>query len=206
MISMKKVLYIDFDGTICSDHFWRSLPSDERQVIQKFLFGADKELVTNWMLGKHSAEEINELVAQRLYCNPKELWQIFVQDCEQMSVPSELIDLLQHLREHYVVVLITDNMDCFTRFTVPALQLANHFDMICNSSEEGRCKRDAEGASFTKYATAADCSLSDSILIDDSILNCHLFENLGGTSHMTTSLEETEAILKQLKTNSANTY
>jgi len=194
------ILFVDFDGTLCKDYFWRSLPTETRSKIQNFLFDSNSDIVADWMLGKYSSEEVNKLLAEHLNYDHRVLWQIFVTDCEHMVVPPVLLELLQSLRAHYTTVLITDNMDCFNRFTVPALQLGKHFDAICNSWNEGRCKRDENGASFAAYSLQNGSSLSDSILIDDSSANCQLFESLGGTAYNVASLEQTQVVLMQLKT------
>ncbi|MEK7065997.1 MAG: hypothetical protein AAB965_00305 [Patescibacteria group bacterium] len=54
----KPILFCDFDGVLCYDRFWRSLPSHEYEKMQDALFRRDKEMVNDWMRGEYCAEEI----------------------------------------------------------------------------------------------------------------------------------------------------
>lgn len=36
---MKPILFIDFDGTLCHDRFWRNIDASGFEKIQNFLFG-----------------------------------------------------------------------------------------------------------------------------------------------------------------------
>ena len=43
----KPILFIDFDGTICYDKYWRSLPERYNNKIQKLLFQKDQSLIND---------------------------------------------------------------------------------------------------------------------------------------------------------------
>lgn len=77
------------------------------------------------MKGKYTAEQVNEKIAQEIGMPYEEVWQLFVNDCSTMRVPQEILEQLSSLRSRYTVILMTGNMDSFSRFTVPALGLAN---------------------------------------------------------------------------------
>lgn len=145
---MKPILFIDFDGTLCYDKFWRGLPPALYQKVQIHLFESKKELVREWMLGKHTSEEVNQLLAEELGVDYDALWSVFVNDCNSMTVDPDILNKIQELRERYYAVLITDNMDSFVRFTVPTLGLARYFDAIVNSYETKAFKNDNNGQSF----------------------------------------------------------
>ena len=53
----KPILFIDFDGTLCFDRYWRSLPQDMFSLVQQRLFGRDTTLAVEWMLGKKTEVE-----------------------------------------------------------------------------------------------------------------------------------------------------
>ena len=145
---MKKILFIDFDGTICHDYYWRSLPGEQYKSIQKFLFQDRINIVMGWMRGEHTAEEINHLVADHLKISFESLWEVFIKDCKSMHVEQRILDKLTVLRSEYILILITGNMDSFSRFTVPALQLEEYFDIISNSFDEKLLKTDNDGELF----------------------------------------------------------
>ncbi len=190
-----RTLFIDFDGTICHDRFWRSLQSDEIEQVENFLFSGQNSLVTDWMKGAYTAEEINKLVSDKTGLAYEYLWGIFVQDCKTMRVETKLLELINQLRGAFHVVLITGNMDCFNRFTIPSLQLDKYFDVIVNSFDEKQLKTDDGGASFIKHNKGR---LHDAILIDDSAKTCATFQTLGGTAYLITHQDDTMQHLRHL--------
>lgn len=183
---MKPTLIIDFDGTLCHDKFWRSLPPSQIEVIQKFLFDKDKNIVQKWMLGEYTSEQINELVAKELQVEYEELWDVFVSDCKTMFVQKDVLEKINLLRDKYFVCIVTDNMDCFDRFTVPSLELTNYFDDIINSYNEKVSKKEKGGELYVRVVQTNGSDISESILIDDSKEACDLFKARGGKSYMAT--------------------
>ncbi|OHB24223.1 MAG: hypothetical protein A2542_02430 [Parcubacteria group bacterium RIFOXYD2_FULL_52_8] len=176
----KPILFIDFDRTLCHDRFWRSVAPEQYAKHQAYLFGADKQLVRDWMLGKYTSEEINELVAKETGAPYDILWQTFVRDCETMHIEPAVLAMIDALRKRYTVVLATDNMDCLDRFTVPALGLANYFDRMVNSFAEKRFKSSDNGKLFADVAADYGVALADCTLFDDSKTTCATFAGLGG--------------------------
>lgn len=167
--------------------------------VQELLFGDDKSLVMDWMLGSRSAEDINQFVAEATGIPFGELWDIFVHDCRTMDVPKDVLARLSALRDSYVVILITGNMDSFSRFTVPALKLNEYFDHISNSYDEGRHKTDDEGAIFLSYSAKYQVPIAQCMLIDDSSGACSLFEKLSGNAYLITSDNDISHYLTMLE-------
>lgn len=194
----KPILFCDFDGTICYERYWRSLPSGQYEKVQNLLFRNDKTYVNDWMRGKYTAEQVNKKVAQEIGVPYEEVWQLFVNDCSTMRVPQEILEQLSALRSRYIVILITGNMDSFSRFTVPALGLENYFDYISNSYHEGKHKTDKKGEIFTEYANKFGTSLKECVVIDDSQNVCNTFEALGGKAYLVTSEKNIETHLAEL--------
>ncbi|MES2225641.1 MAG: HAD family hydrolase [Patescibacteria group bacterium] len=183
---MKPILFIDFDGTLCHDRFWRSLPKEEYEKTRELLFSDDKTYVREWMKGKHTAEEVNEKLAEHLGIPFEVLWNVFVQDAKTMRVSKEVLEAIGRLRSRYTTVLLTVNMDSFSRFTVPALGLDGYFDAISNSYYEGKFKVDNGGEIFREYLDRFSAPLATSVLIDDSLDACETFRSLGGIAHPVT--------------------
>jgi FMN phosphatase YigB (HAD superfamily) len=193
----KPIIFIDFDGTLCFDKYWRSLPPERYEIVQSFIFGKDSTLVNDWMKGKYTAEEINHLLAEKMGVPYEELWALFVRDCETMQVSLEVLEDISSLRDRYTVILITGNMDSFTRFTVPALHLDQYFDYINNSFFAGKLKDDSKGAAFMEYAKSLGVSITDCFLIDNSLKACESFTDLGGTSYLITPERQVGYFLKR---------
>lgn len=191
-----KTLFVDFDGTICHDHFWRSLPANENKQIQDFLFNGNNTYVVDWMKGVYTSQEINKLAAKETGLAYEFLWQTFVVDCKNMYVQKEILEILLILRNKYYIVLITGNMDCFSRFTVPSLKLKDYFNVIVNSCDEKQLKTDNNGYSFTKYCKG---NIIDSVLIEDSEKSCEIFKSLGGKAYKVNHKNDTLRYLNDLQ-------
>ncbi|MBI3633006.1 MAG: HAD family hydrolase [Candidatus Vogelbacteria bacterium] len=195
---MKPVLFCDFDGVLCFDRYWRSLPLDKYEQVQDFIFRNDKTLVNDWMRGHYSAEEINKKVAEKVGVPYDELWDLFVEDCRTMTVSREILGRLNNLRDRFIVMLITGNMDSFSRFTHPSLDLDKYFDHISNSFHEGMHKTDNDGELFLKYVEKYNVPIKNCIVLDDSNNVCKVFAHLGGTAYLVTSDKSLEFYLNNL--------
>ncbi len=195
---MRPLLFIDFDGTICHDHFWRSLEATKQPLIQEFFVTERGGLVSNWMRGKYSSEEINAYLAKKIGVPYDLLWKTFQTDCQTMNVTTGVLEKIAQLRKKFTVILATDNMDCFSRFTVPALGLQNHFDDIINSADVGICKDDDAGRFFRNIAEKYDLPIEQSIAIDDSRKTCQTVADLGGKRCLVTGEFSTNHWLKNI--------
>lgn len=184
---MKSILFIDFDGTLCHDRFWRNIDASNFEKIQIFLFSENKIIVNEWMRGIHSSEHINKLISKELNVPFEKVWSIFVADCENMNAPNDVLNRIENLKKYFYTILITDNMDCFTRFTVPALKLNSFFDLIINSFDNKKFKSDNNGEIFVQIANERGAKIGDSILIDNSKGDCATFSKLGGMTRFVTS-------------------
>jgi FMN phosphatase YigB (HAD superfamily) len=193
-----RILFVDFDGTLCTDRFWRSAEPGLNRRIQEALFIGNPEMVRAWMRGAHSSEEIHEFLEQETGATYDELWETFVADCKSMRVERSLLDLIDTLRTTYYTVLITGNMDCFNRFTRPSLGLDTHFDAIENSYDRKLLKDEEGGRPFRIHAEQYDVPLKNTYLLDDSEKVCVVFEQLGGTAYRVRGLEDTRVRLAQL--------
>ena len=172
-----QTIFIDFDGTICFDRLWRSLLEEKYKLLQEELFINRKDLVKDWMCGEYTSEEINKVVSELISVPYEDLWSIFIHDAKTQKVDLNILERIQGLRSNKAVILITGNMDHFSRFTVPSLGLDSYFDRIVNSYEEKQLKTDNNGATFLKYLKG---NIKDAFLIEDSEKTIQVFSNLGG--------------------------
>jgi FMN phosphatase YigB (HAD superfamily) len=179
---MKPVLFIDFHNTLSKDYFWRSLHHSHKKKIEELLFVNSNPQTHEWMRGNINSEIINALVAEHIGLDYDLVWKVFVDDCVTMRVSQSELLLINELRKKYYTILITDNMDCFNRYTVPSLQLDTYFDYISNSATEGMLKMDNNGEVFINRIAAFNSLIEKSFLIDDSSSACKIFNRLGGKS------------------------
>lgn len=192
------LIFIDWDGTLSHGRFWSSFDATTFQIIQQSLFENNKALVVEWMLGHKNAEQICEWLAAETGLEIEALLGGLTESCEQMRLSPELRDLIGRARKQNYVVLVTDNMDCFTRFTVHASELEKYFDHLINSADVGRLKLHELGLTFRMMCDQLRIPISHSFLIDDSEKTCNLFHELGGKAYRTSGLKKTEEILKTL--------
>ena len=174
----KNIIFIDFNGVISYKNFWSSLEKDNPIVYEKLnqvLFGENSQMVKDWMLWKYQSEEICEFLSDNLNVDYNYIYDTFVQDCKNIDLSSKIRELLNDLKECYHIVLVTDNMDSFTRFTVKNnLDYFDVFDLIFNSADEWYFKVNA----YLKYINYYNSKVELSYLIDDSARNCEKFSEL----------------------------
>lgn len=196
----KQNIFIDFDGTICFDYFWRSSPEEIKEKIGKFLFQDNTYLLEDWMRGKKSSEDINNIVSTNCNLDYNMLWDYFVKDCENMYVPQDILNAISSSRKNNTLVLITDNMDSFNRFTKDKLRLTEYFDYIFNSFDYGLLKDDpAQEGLFKKVIDIHNFDIHKSVLLDNSQKNCDLFRELGGESFLVKDKQDVISILKNFE-------
>lgn len=188
----KPIIFVDFDGTICFDFYWCSLPQDLHQKTEELIFGKDNKLVNDWMRGLYTAEEINKILADKFSVPFEYIWKIFVKDCKEMKVSIATLNTINLLREKYIMILSTGNMDSFTRFTSPALKLENYFDEVYNSFDHKRFKTDDDGKMFLELAKKYNVSIQDCVVVDNSKHICEVFGNLGGKVCFVTKEEDVD--------------
>lgn len=195
---MKPIIFVDFDGTINFEKLWNMLEMESYGIVQTLLFGEDKSVIHKWMRGSCTSEEINLLVAQKIGLPYKSLWKIFVENCRNFKVSKNTLRQIKCLSDKFKTVLLTDNMDCFSRFIAPALSLNNHFDLVVNSADTGLFKDDNNGEIFTRLINVHGARIEECILIDNSIKSCNRFAGLGGKSCLVTTENTIDHWLKRI--------
>lgn len=191
---MEKIIFVDFDGTICNGRFWQNLPQHLYSQVQEILFIGRKDLVNEWMCGKINYHKICDYLATELKVEPSRIEESLQRSCESMElIPGckEVLAAIPHKR-----ILITTNMDVFNIWTVPALTLNSMFDEIINSSDVGYLKTDYGGKIFLEQTKLYDTSVENCVLLDDSKNVCKTFSDLGGTTHQIKNINETVPYLK----------
>lgn len=190
-----KIVFLDWSGTISGSKFWGHLedPKHPNHEIysktQKFLFEENRHLLDPWMRGLVTSENILNKIAEDTEISFDVLLEEFVNSCIKMKYSTDrFIKLIAQIRHLGIrVVIATDNMDSFPRWTVTALGLEKIFDDILDSYTLKVLKRDfdAEGTSlfFSDYLHSVDISPRDCLLIDDSEDKGNKIQNYGIEYH-----------------------
>jgi FMN phosphatase YigB (HAD superfamily) len=171
-----EALFIDWYMTLSTSQFWerrpgsRLTPTDLARV-EHYVFN-QPGLVREWMLGSIASEEVCERAANGLDLRPKDVLADLAESCRTMALydPS-VIETLRSLGGRGIrVVLATDNMDTFARWTVPALHLDAIFDEILTSASRGALKADVvrgQSAFFEPWLSDHGMKPSETVLVDD---------------------------------------
>ncbi len=205
MDAQKPILFVDYNKVISYYNFWFSLENPAHKyhsylnLIERFLFRENKPLVDRWMTGEENTESIHEKICSTLDIDYKILLNIFINDCKNLDAPSIILDKLEQAEGYFIRILRTDNMDSFSRFTLPNnKKLASVFDQIDNSYELKELKTHNNGSYFIKTAEKYSTDIKGCFLIDDSEKNCTFFQKLGGTAIQATGEHEVAKKIEDL--------
>ncbi len=174
----KNILFIDFNWVISYKNFWHSLEIKDNKTyesINNYLFKENINIVKDWMVWKYSSNEVCEYISNNLSLDFKYIYNTLVGDCKKIDLSEKILKLLEKLKKYYNIVLVTDNMDCFSKYTLKYnAKYFKVFDWIFNSSEHWFFKNEIYNDYIIKY----NSQINLSYLIDDSIRNCDFFNKL----------------------------
>jgi hypothetical protein len=201
----KPILFVDFNGVLSYGWFWSSLQDSTHSLseylpkIQELVFKDKVGICDNWMRGHMTSEEVHRIIAERLDVSYESIWEIFQHDCIRLDVSIPILNALNLLKSKYKIILATDNMDSFDRFTRPANpKLETTFDVIHNSWPRRQLKWDNDGEYFAKQIDSQGVKAGDCLLIDDSRKVCDVFEGVGGKVFCVSGGSEVLGVLTQL--------
>ncbi len=175
-----KYLFIDWYKTLSTSVFWQPFKDDAHpyhylyEPIQNILFRESFDVLQHWMRGHLTSEDVVAQVCKELCFEPEMMLKELILSCQNMRLMSEnTLKLVTAIRFSGVkVVIATDNMDTFQRWTVPSLGLNHYFDDILSSYELGALKSDTDeqGRSlfFIPYLKSHAIGLGEGLLLDDS--------------------------------------
>lgn len=188
----QNAVFIDWNGTLSPTNFWSHLEKSETQSDRElFKLWADttfihhKDLIVPWMKGEYSSEDILTLVSKATNTNFDTILKEFIIGCEQMEYSSPNIPvLINKLKDKSVIVSIaTNNMDSFTRWTVPYMKLDTLFDEIINSFYMNAMKHDLDKNGktmfFKNFFNKYQIDPRNCIFIDDGEDKMGVITNLG---------------------------
>jgi FMN phosphatase YigB (HAD superfamily) len=225
-----RVIFSDWHGVLSRDPFWVSILGSATHPLHAQLEAGmaavfAQRTANDWMTGLLSSGQViaemgiqldkrfrDDFLARRLDA-----------DCAKMRVNAGLFEVLRAMRAEAMVVIATDNMDCFSRaFTRardrrrrPAGERATLADwaVICDdiicSSDVAALKADDPRTFFGTWLDTRGLQFADAVLIDDRADNCAAFTNCGGTAIQwkmgTNDIHDATAALKHWLDNSAGT-
>ncbi|TQF27391.1 hypothetical protein UNPF46_30895 [Bradyrhizobium sp. UNPF46] len=189
-------LLVDFNGTISDDNFWRSLPAQEAEEVQRKLFVENRDLVRRWMRGQVTSNYVVDYLHDATRIEAQLLRDILITDCQTAFIDNEILQLIRLLRVRLRVFLVTGNMDCFKAHTVRALRLYDVFDDLVISSDIGMLKTD--DSFFDWFGVKYQIPITDCYLLDDDLKTGLAFAHAGGRFIRTRGPGETLRYLRGL--------
>ena len=176
-----KCLFVDWHLTLSVSVFWEEFRNQEHPQHRLFAFmqsalftpSGMQRWLRPWMRGAFTSEDVMVGICRGTAFDPDFALQALQSSCQQMRLVSEAIPhCVRDLQAKGLrVVIATDNMDTFHRWTVPSLQLDALFDDILNSWRLGALKeergQDGQSLFFARYLQAHQIGRGESLLLDD---------------------------------------
>lgn len=184
----ERAVFVDWHGVLSHDPFWWTIIANTSHWFHERLsadvdelFADRRPLVDAWMRGRvNAAEVVKTLTGPRdRRCGEDYLLRRLWADCGRMRVREAVLDRLQRLPELTLLVIATDNMDCFAESVTRIPRLRFFHGVLC-SSDLGVLKAEDPERFFGPLVSAYGLEALDTLLLDDSKANCQAFEKWGG--------------------------
>lgn len=161
------------------------------------------------MRGALTSEQVVGEIARSTGIDYNQALDGLIASCRAMVVPEATLAAVAALRARGTrVVIATDNMDTFWRWTVPSLGLTQRFDAILSSAALGAHKWETDDAGrslfFQPFLDRAGIGPRESILLDDSAEAANIVEGFGIDYRQITSSEQLVEVLAALATDCNN--
>ena len=188
MIQEHKVLFVDWNRTLSNSLFWGHLQVNKPEdfaKIERWLFKKNPQIINLWMRGEEDVKSILSAMEQDTSLPENYLLNELEKSCKSMEfIFHECLEIISLIRSKGIkVVLATDNMDVFNQYTVPALNLQNHFDDILSSFSLKCLKTDEDEKGNLKFFEVwlfeNRIPIKNAALIDDSVKHKEFFEAKG---------------------------
>lgn len=177
-MTRSKVVFVDWYGTLSNSLFWDQLKDSRHPhssllpLLETSLFQTNKNLIDPWMKGEFLSEDVMRTISCDTGIEYDTIFDEFVRSCKNMKIDIDSLQLIQQIRSLGIrVVIATDNMDSFTRWTADSLHLSSYFDDILNSHNLRCLKKEISGSYspfFSGYLSSLGLRMNDAILFDDS--------------------------------------
>lgn len=186
--SQYRVVFIDWNGTLSGSKFWGHLENTNPDLFRRIedgLFGNLRGLIKPWMKGEIKTEHVIRSIADYSNLPYVTLFDEFLYSCYNMEFVSKDVPMLVKAlqKRGFKVVIATDNMDSFTRWTTRYMNLSGLFDNILSSHDLRGMKKDINknGSSvfFSEFLKKEKLQPGESVLIDDSADDIEIIKSFG---------------------------
>ena len=190
-----KLVLCDFDGVLSrfdepskKEGFYAPLllenPTLHKEILG-LLFSSGNHLGKSWMSGQITYTDVNALMAHKFGVDKEYLDTALLKSLQHFTLNRPLLGILQDLRRlGTTVVLMSDNMDVFTQYVVPQLELNVFFDAIYSSAAVQKMKSDNHWELPKTIARNYGCDYAEVLVIDDWELLTTSLATLGFTTFL----------------------
>jgi len=208
MKTKPQIIFIDWNKTLSNSLFWEHLQDVNHRhnkylnSIEKSMFQNNRNLINPWMRGLYTSEDIVEILSKDSGVPKEIILHELAESCYQMKyVSNDIPKLIKKIKSKGIkVVIATDNMDTFERFTIPSMEIGNLFDDFLISCKLKVLKEDIQEDSipfFDNYLNKYNLSYQDAVLLDDCIDTTGVYNKLGFQIIEITSSNKLIEILKE---------
>lgn len=175
----------DFSGVLSRGLFYIGLKQADPErfaQLQAEIFAPPSTLCDRWMRNELTRRDINRHLSRKLNMPEAKLNRYLLDSVQRMPLDENLISWAKELKTAgRSIAIVTDNMDTFSAYTVPALRLDKIFPIIINSADYGFLKKE-NGLKLFRIALEKlrQRDFATTLLIDDSKRTCDLFQQAGG--------------------------
>lgn len=178
-------IIFDFGFTLSSDLYFNVAPPEcpnWQELIQQHIF-SDAALVDRWMSAEVTMHDIAGILAPIVHMDVARIIQFLELGCQKLNFNQAVLDFaLRQRAAGMKTVIVTGNMDVFTRVVVPCHHLDQKFDLILNSFDH----REIDKAVLWPKAFAHfgdQFGYTQSLLIEDGEKNVRKFREKGGYAY-----------------------
>jgi len=198
-VNMKKpIVFVDYYQTLTADSYWRTLDGPVRNEVESYLYNEKFGMFVAWMQGEYTDKEIHQKLADKLRYDFNMLWEGFIKGARTVSVNPDVEAFLREHDSDILLILATDNFNCFDEFVVPNSPALSHFDNIYNSYNLKKTKLENGQSLFNDLADKVGGDLSSSYLLEDNPNICKAFEKVGKKAVQITDPQETGEELRNV--------
>jgi len=187
---MIRTIFIDWNKTLSTSVFWEQLKDQNNpnnhyfNKLEDFLLKKNSHLINDWMLGKYNSEEICQKISEAMGLNYETVFnELVISASNMVFVDFRVPEVLKKIRKKGMkLVVATDNMDTFRRFTIPGMKLYDLFDDFLISNELECFKyniSDEKIPFFENFMKIHELTYNEVMLVDDSVEKSGYFSKIG---------------------------
>jgi hypothetical protein len=178
-------IIFDFGFTLSSDLYFNIAPPecpDWQELIQQHIF-SDAALVDRWMSAEVTMQNIAGILAPIVHMDVARIIHFLELGCRNLTFNEAVLDFaLRQRAAGRKTVIVTGNMDVFTKVIVPCHHLDQKFDLIINSFDYHEIDKTALWPkAFVHFGPGF--GYKQSLLIEDGERNVGRFRAKGGYAY-----------------------